>query len=379
MKIINYGRQTIDNSDIKSVVKTLKSNYLTQGPKVLEFEKAINKKFGSRYSVAVSNGTAALFIATRALGWKKKDVIITTPITFLATANCIENLGAKTDFVDINEKDFTIDPKKLEKKLKKNKKIKGVIAVDYAGHPSDWKSLRKLADKYKFTLINDNCHAIGAKYNNNLKYAIKYADIVTHSYHPVKTITTGEGGAILCKDKKIYEKIVRPRSHSIIRNKSNIKPWHYDVHEVGFNYRMSDIQCALGLSQLKKLSQFVKKRRLIANYYKKLLKDDKRFILPSENKNIFHSYHLFPLQIDFNKTKINKSILFKEMKKRGINLQVHYIPIYRQPFYRKKYNFKKEKFKNSERFFKRVLSLPIYPSLTFKDANKVIKTITKLI
>ena len=379
MKIINYGRQTIDNSDIKSVVKTLKSNYLTQGPKVLEFEKAINKKFGSRYSVAVSNGTAALFIATKALGWKKKDIIITTPITFLATANCIENLGAKTDFVDINEKDFTIDIKKLEKKLKKNKKIKGVIAVDYAGHPSDWKSLRKLADKYKFTLINDNCHAIGAKYNNNLKYAIKYADIVTHSYHPVKTITTGEGGAILCKDKKIYKKVVRTRSHSIIKNKPNIKSWHYDVYEVGFNYRMSDIQCALGISQLKKLSQFVKKRRLIANYYKKLLKDDKRFILPSENKDIFHSYHLFPLQIDFNKTKINKSILFKKMKKKGINLQVHYIPIYRQPFYRKKYNFKKENFKNSERFFKRVLSLPIYPSLTFKDANRVIKTITKLI
>ena len=379
MKIINYGRQTIDNSDIKSVVKTLKSNYLTQGPKVLEFEKAINKKFGSRYSVAVSNGTAALFIATKALGWKKKDIIITTPITFLATANCIENLGAKTDFVDINEKDFTIDIKKLEKKLKKNKKIKGVIAVDYAGHPSDWKSLRKLADKYKFTLINDNCHAIGAKYNNNLKYAIKYADIVTHSYHPVKTITTGEGGAILCKDKKIYKKVVRTRSHSIIKNKPNIKSWHYDVYEVGFNYRMSDIQCALGLSQLKKLSQFVKKRRLIANYYKKLLKDDKRFILPSENKDIFHSYHLFPLQIDFNKTKINKSILFKKMKKKGINLQVHYIPIYRQPFYRKKYNFKKENFKNSERFFKRVLSLPIYPSLTFKEANRVIKTITKLI
>ena len=379
MKTINYGRQTIEKSDIKSVVKVLKSNYLTQGPKVKEFEDAINKKFGSKYSVVVSNGTAALFIATKALGWKKKDIIITTPITFLATANCIENSGAKTDFVDINERDFTIDTKELEKKLKKNKKIKGVIAVDYAGHPSDWKTLRKLANKYKFTLINDNCHAIGAKYNNNLKYAIRYADIVTHSYHPVKTITTGEGGAILCKDKKIYEKAVKIRSHSIVRNKSNIKPWHYDIYEAGFNYRISDIQCALGISQLKRLSKFIKKRRLIANYYKKLLKNDKRFILPSENKNVFHSYHLFPLQIDFSKTKINKSIFFKKMSKKGINLQVHYIPIYLQPFYRKKYNFKKEKFKNSERFFKKVVSLPIYPTLTFKDVNRVINTITKLI
>ncbi len=202
MKIINYGKQTIENSDIQSVLKTLKSGYLTQGPKVQEFEKLLNKKFGSKYSAVVSNGTAALFIVAKALGWKKKDVIITSPITFLASANCIESTGAKVDFVDINDNDFTIDIHHLETKLKYNKKIKAIVAVDYAGHPCDWKLLRRLADKYKIKLINDNCHAIGSKYFDNFKYAIKYADIVTHSYHAVKSITTGEGGAILTNQKK---------------------------------------------------------------------------------------------------------------------------------------------------------------------------------
>ena len=378
-KIINYGRQTIDNSDIQSVIKVLKSNYLTQGPKIFEFESILKKKFGSKFCTVVSNGTAALLMAGKALGWKKGDTVITSPITFLASANCIVKLGARPDFVDISNKDFNIDLNKLENKLKKNKKIKAVIAVDFAGHPCDWKSLRFLANKYKIKLINDNCHAIGAKYFNDIKYATKFADIVTHSYHPVKSITTGEGGAILCNDKKIYQNLIITRSHSMIKNKSKSKLWHYEINEAGFNYRISDIQCALGISQLKKLEKFIKKRRLIASFYRKKLIHDKRFILPLENKNVNHSYHLFPLQINFKKTKIDKMTLFKKMKLAGINLQVHYIPIHLQPFYKKKYNFKKGDFINAERFYEREVSMPVYPSLKIKDANRVIKTIMKLI
>ena len=378
MKIINYGKQTIDSSDIKSVIKTLKSGYLTQGPKVKEFENALNKKFGSKYSVVVSNGTAALFIVAKTLGWKKNDVIVTTPITFVASANCVENTGAKVEFVDINEYNFTIDIPSLEKKLKLNKKIKGIIAVDYAGHPCDWKSLRKLANKYKVTLINDNCHAMGSKYFQDSKYAIKYADIVTHSYHAVKSITSGEGGSILTNQKKLYEKFLNIRSHSM--NKNSKKPsWFYSVNEVGFNYRLSDIQCALGISQLKKLDKFIYKRRKIAELYRKLLKNDKRFILPYEDKNIYHSYHLFPLQINFNLSKIKKKSLFNKMLKMGFRLQVHYIPIHFQPYYKNKYKLKRKDFINSEKFYKNVLSLPLYPSLNFKDVKKVVKVLKKLI
>ncbi len=378
MKIINYGKQTIDNSDIESVIKTLKSGYLTQGPKVKEFEKALNKKFGSKYSVVVTNGTAALFIVAKTLGWKKNDVIVTTPITFVASANCVESTGAKVEFVDINKYNFTIDIPSLEKKLKSNKKIKGIIAVDYAGHPCDWKSLRKLANKYKVTLINDNCHAMGSKYFQDSKYAIKYADVVTHSYHAVKSITSGEGGSILTNQKKLHKKFLNIRSHSMNKN-SKKASWFYSINEVGFNYRLSDIQCALGISQLKKLDRFIYKRRKIAELYRKLLKNDKRFILPYEDKNVYHSYHLFPLQINFNFSKITKKSLFNKMMKSGFRLQVHYIPIHLQPYYKKKYKFKRKDFINSEKFYENVLSLPLYPSLNFKDVKKVVKVLKKLI
>ena len=276
--MINYGKQFIDTKDISSVSKILKSNWLTQGLNINKFENALKKKFGSKYCCAVSSGTAALHLAGLALGWKSKDIVLSSTISFVASSNSIIYAGATPDFVDINENDYNIDIEKIEKKIKfhkqKNNKVVAIIATDFAGHPCDWKSLKEISKKYNLNLVNDNCHAIGASYKKNLKYASKYADVVTHSYHPVKNITTGEGGAVFTNSKIIDQKVRMLRSHGINKNTSNFSKrhgsWYYEMQNLGFNYRITDFQCALGLSQLKKLNKFVKKRKEIAKIYNKV-------------------------------------------------------------------------------------------------------------
>ncbi len=380
---LNYGKQSISKKDIDNVVKVLKSDFITQGQKVNLFEKKVNDKFGSIYSTVCSSGTAALHILALALKWSKKDIIITTPITFLASSNCILYSGAKPDFVDINKISYNIDIDKLENKLisykKLGKQIKAVIAVDFAGNPCDWISLRYLANKYKFTLVNDNCHAIGSKYMNNPKYAIKYADFVTHSYHAVKNITTGEGGAILTKKKIFKDKFDLIRSHGVIKKytkKSSL--WNYEMRDLGFNYRITDMQCALGISQLQNLEEKIKKRRLLAKYYDKAFQKQKNFIIPKNQSQNYHSYHLYPIQFDFRKKGISKKLFFKKMKQYKINLQVHYIPIYRQPYY-KKFNFNKKDYPVSENFYSNVFSIPLYPDLKKSDQDYVISKIKKFL
>ena len=366
-KKISYGRQYISDDDISYVKKSLRSDIITQGEYVELFEKKISNFFESKYSLAVSSGTAALHISMLSLDLKRTDKVLTSPISFLASANCIEYVGAKVDFCDINKDTYTIDPEKVESKLKKDKNIKVIIGVDYAGHPAEWKDLSFLKKKYGLTLINDNCHALGSKIDNKKNYAIKYADIVTQSFHPVKNITTGEGGAIITNNKMIYEKAKILRNHGIERNKidqKNIGLWFYKMKHLGFNYRLSDLNCALGISQLKSLNKFVKKRRSIAQKYNCLLKDTKNIILPIEKKGFYNSYHLYPLRINFKKLKLDKKYFFKLMLKFGISLQVHYIPIYKQPYYKKKYMIKKNNFPNTETFYNQTVSLPIYFSLS---------------
>lgn len=375
--MINYGKQFIDTADINAVVKVLKSSWLTQGPEVKKFEKKLNTFFGSKYSCVVSNGTAALHLTGLALGWKKGDIVLTSALTFLASANCILYSGAKPELIDINVSNYNIDIDKLEKKLKKiSKKVVAIVATDYAGHPCNWIKLKKIAEKYKIKLINDNCHALGAKINKNKKYAIKYADIVTQSYHPVKHVTTGEGGAILSNDKKLIEKVKILRSHGVIKKK-RFDPWYYEMQKLGYNYRLSDLQCALGISQLNKISKFIKRRREIAEIYNKAFSNDLRFKIPSIEKNYTHSYHLYPLQIKFKNLKITKKFLFKKMLKEKINLQVHYIPLHIQPYYKKNFNLKIGDFPSAEIFYKQEVSLPIYYSLKNNEINKVIKCIKK--
>ena len=375
--MINYGKQSINQSDIKEVVRVLKKEFLTQGPTIKIFEHQLKKFFGFKHCAVVSNGTAALYIAAKSLEWKEKDHIITTPNTFVATANCILHVGAKPEFVDIDKDTYTIDVEKVEDRLKKlNGKVKAIIAVDYAGHPCDWKSLKFLSKKYNLKLINDNCHALGAKINGDMKYASKYADIVTHSYHPVKTITTGEGGSIFTNDAKLYKKFVLYRNNGIVKNK-NFSPWEYKVKELSMNFRLSDIQCALGISQLKRLNKFVLKRNEIAKYYSKKFESISNLKVPKVKNNFYHAFHLYPLLIDFHKTKINKKNFFLKLKKKGINLQVHYIPLHHHPVL-KKFSNKKDLL-CVEQFYKKEVSLPIYPDLKLFEIKKVINEVINLI
>ncbi len=381
--VYSYGKQTISEDDIQAVVEILKSDWLTQGPTIKKFENELCEKFGSKYASAVANGTAGLHLIALASGWKKEDIIITSPITFLASANCAVYAGANVDFADIDEKTYTIDPNKLEEKIKfylsQNKKIKAVVAVDYAGHPCDWDALKKLKEKYDFQLINDFCHALGAEFNNEFQYAVKYADAVNLSFHPVKHITTGEGGAVLTNDELLDKKIKTLRTHGITKDESMLEkndgPWYYEMHEVGFNYRITDFQCALGISQLKKLESFVQKRRTIANYYDEFFLNDDRFIIPFVSLNVKHAYHLYPLQIKFDELKIDKKIFFNKLKEKGILLQVHYIPIHLQPFYKKRFGFKEGDFPVAEKFYRNEISIPIYPSLNEEDINYISQTI----
>ena len=384
--MINYGKHYIDKKDINLVSKILKSELITQGDYVAKFEKALNKKFGSMHCCAVSSGTAALHLVGLALGWKAEDIVLGSTLSFLASSNCIIYSGAKPDFVDIDNKSYTLDVGQIEDKIKKykrlNKKIVAIVATDYAGHPCDWTSLKFLANKYNLKLINDNCHALGSRYKNDSKYAIKYADFVTHSYHPVKHITTGEGGSVLTNSKKIDEKIRMLRSHGILKKfkKNNLKKklWYYEMHNLGYNYRITDFQCALGISQLSKLDMFIKRRREIAKIYNTNLNDGNIFTIPEEKKNFKHAYHLYPCQINFEKLKISKTEFFNIMKKNKINLQVHYIPIHLQPFYRKNYGFKIGDFPKAEKFYAKEVSLPIYFSLKKEEVYKVVNNIKSL-
>ena len=318
----------------------------------------------------------------KTLNWKKNDIVITTPITFLATASCVYQTKAKVALVDICENTYTIDPNRLETFLKKYKKnVKSVIAVDYAGNPCDWKALKFLSKKYNFTLINDSCHSMGSKYYNDHQYALKYADFVTQSFHPVKAITTGEGGSILTNDISIYNRISSLRTHGMTKDldkmEKNDGAWYYEMIELGFNYRITDIQSALGSSQLKKLDSFIQKRSKIADKYNEHFSQIESFIIPSVKKNVKHAYHLYPIQINFEKLVINKSLLFDKMKSSGINLQVHYIPVHLQPYYRNKYGYEPGDFLVAEKFYEKEVSLPIYPTLDNADVSRIITDLTK--
>ena len=384
--MISYGKQTIDQADIDSVVEILKGDWLTQGPAVEIFESDLKNYFGANHACAVANGTAALHLAGLALGWQAEDIVITSPITFLATANCIVYAGATPDFVDIDPAIYTIDPNLVEERIKyhqsKGKKVKAIIGVDYAGHPCDWKALREIANKYELQLVNDNCHSLGAKYFGDKQYAVKYADLITQSYHPVKHLTTGEGGAVLTNNSDLDEKIRRLRTHGMTKDEDileeNDGPWYYEMHEVGYNYRITDFQCALGSSQLKKLNNFVERRCEIAKQYDGSFSDIDCLKIPKKKNIIEHSYHLYPLQIYFDKLKKNKSEFFRKMKESGINLQVHYVPVHLQPFYQKNYGFKQGDFPVAERFYRNELSLPIYPYLSKDDVEMVANSILEI-
>jgi UDP-4-amino-4,6-dideoxy-L-N-acetyl-beta-L-altrosamine transaminase len=376
---IYYGRQSIDNSDIQSIVEASKSEKITQGIFVSKFENSLKKKFKSKYCSVVSNGTAALYLAIKSLKLKKNSKIIQSPNTFLSSSYTIIMNDLVPDFSDIENQTYNLDLNKLEDKIKKDKKVKAIIAVDYAGHPCDWVSLNFLKKKYNIYLINDNCHSMGSKINNNVGYAVKYADLVTQSYHPVKNFTTGEGGSVLTNNFFLHRDIAKQRNHGIERSSSLVKKhgsWFYQVDNYGFNFRISDILCALGVSQLKKLNKFILKRNEISNIYSTSLCTYDFIQIPKVLKNYYHSFHLYPLLVNFKELKISKKVFFKKMQKKNIFLQVHYIPVHTQPFL-KKYGFRKGQYPISESFYDQEVSLPIHYSLDKKKLEYILFNIKK--
>lgn len=376
--MINYGKHFIDKNDIEAVVSVLKKKALTQGKVTDLFEKKLQKYFGSKHVVAVSSGTSALCLVASCLKWKKNDIIFCSPITFAAGSNCIINQGAKPFFVDINLNTFNLDFNLIEKALQNEnirKNAKAIIATDFGGNPCDWKLARKISNKYNLKLINDNCHAIGSSYDMKKNYASKYADFVVHSYHAVKNFTTGEGGAIFTNHKKEYKQIKLMRSHGIQKQIIKNKPWESEMEFFGLNSRITDIQSALGISQLKKLNLFINRRKKIAKLYDNHFKDVANLRRQYINKNNKSSYHLYPILIDFKKIKKTKEQLFKYFKKKGINLQVHYKPTYKFKYYKKVKFIKSKSMKNSEKFFNQEISLPIYYELTKRNQMKVINMI----
>ena len=377
-KIVNYSQQSIDAYDLRAVSKTINSGILTQGKEVKNFENNLTKYFSSKYASVVSSGTAALHLTSNALGWKKNDFIVTTPLTFIATANSILYRHATPIFVDTNLDDYQLDLNQLETKLKKNKKIKAVIAIDYAGNPCDWVNLKYLSNKYSFKLINDNCHALGAKYNGQKNYAVKYADVVTQSFHPLKNITTGEGGAILTNNIGIFDKVNKLRNHGIESSKAK-NYWDKEVKELGFNYRLTEFQAALGTSQLTKVDSLIKKKQLIAKKYNEYFEEIEHIKTPPVRENCYHAYHLYPLLIDFKKLNLDKPSLMNYFLKNNFRLQVHYKPIHTYRLYKKLFKFKNNDFPASLKFFNDEISLPIFPGLTSDVQSKFIDLFDKFL
>jgi UDP-4-amino-4,6-dideoxy-N-acetyl-beta-L-altrosamine transaminase len=368
-KFIPYGRQTISKSDVAVVLKVLQSNFITQGPQISSFERIVADYVGVAYGVAFSSGTAALHAACWAAGVTEGDEVITTPLTFAASANCILYCGGIPVFADIKYNVPLIDPVEIVKKI--SKRTKALIPVDYSGIPADYEELNQLAKKNNLTVIADAAHSLGGTYKNNKVGQL--ADMTVFSFHPVKTITTGEGGMVVTNNKKFYDRLVLFRTHGITKNKEllstqqNVK-WYYEMQDLGYNYRLTDFQAALGISQFKRLDKFIKKRQFIADIYLAQLKNLVGLDLISVPKNRTCAWHLFPILINQKK----RDQIFNLFHKAGIGVQVHYIPVHMHPYYRDRFRYKQGDFPNAETFFERELSIPIFPKLTNSEIRYVI-------
>lgn len=362
--MIPNGHQTINSVDIKAVTRVLKSDWLTQGPKVLEFEKALAEYCGAKYAVAVCNGTAALHLAYLAAGLKKGDEVITTANTFAATANMVLTCGARPVFCDIRKDTYNIDETKIEKLI--TKKTRAIVPVHFAGHPCEMDNILRIAKKYRLLVIEDACHALGAKYKNK-KIGGLQSDMSVFSFHPVKSITTGEGGAILTNDKIYYEKLKLLRSHGVVKDKNGFNV----MKELGYNYRLTDIQASLGLTQLKRLDKFLKIRHQLVKLYDGEFKNIREIIPPIELHGDYSSWHLYVIRVKDSKYRLP---LFNFLIKNGVAVNMHYPTVYLHPFYKKNY-LNRNLCLQAEQYARDAITLPIHVSLTVNN----IKFITNII
>lgn len=379
MKAIPYGHQHITDEDIQAVIETLKSDYLTQGPKIIEFEQAFARYVGAKYAVAVSNATAGLHLAATALQVRSGDKVIVTPITFAASANCIRYCNGMVVFCDIDPDTYLMDIKKLRRLLETNppSTFKGIVPVDFAGYPHQMEEFRQLADEYGLWILEDACHAPGGYFidSNGEKQFCgngKFADVTVFSFHPVKHIATGEGGMVTTNDRELFDRLSLLRTHGITKNPAclheNHGGWYYEMQELGYNYRLTDFQAALGLSQLKRADEGLKRRQKIAVRYNEAFKRIADIQTPYASPDVFHAYHLYIIQVP------DRLDLYNYLHENGIYAQVHYIPLHLMPYYREQGN-KPGDLPVAEKYYSRCLSLPMFPTLTDEEQEYVIKKI----
>lgn len=376
-----YGYQWIDEDDISEVVAALRSDWMTQGPVIGRFEETLAEYCGARYAIAVSSGTAALHLACLAAGVESGDVGITSPITFVASANCIAYCGGTPAFADVDPVNITLDPAALEVACEKNFP-KVVIPVDFSGLPADLPAISRIAQKYGALVIEDAAHSLGASYEHEGQTynvaSCSHADMAILSFHPVKHITTGEGGAILTNDPQLYHRLLELRTHGITKNADKLTrndgAWYYEQHQLGFNYRITDFQCALGLSQLRKLDSFVRRRRELAKLYQKQLADlADRVTLLTDIPGRRSAYHLLVARFSGG-AKVRRRV-FDSLAAQNIRAQVHYIPVHTQPWYREQYGFRAGDFPQAEAYYESCLSLPLFPKMTDDDVRRVVEAI----
>ncbi len=388
-----YGRQSINATDMEAVLRVLQSDWLTTGPEVCRFEEELAAYCGARFAVVCTNGTAALHLACLALGLGPGDTVVTTPITFLATANAARFVGADVAFSDVTPDTATLDPEGLTDLLTKGepRRMAAIFPVHFAGHPADMEAIAARARETGIPVVEDACHALGASYTTHGGESVRigscrHADMTVFSFHPVKPITMGEGGAITTNDEGLYHRLKRLRNHGMISDPNQMdqqemafdqnhhaNPWYYEMQELGYNYRVTDLQCALGRAQLQRLPAFLTRRREIAAAYRHILQRTlAHTVVPLPVRpGVAHAYHLFPVRIDFEATGKTRARIMQELRQRGVGSQVHYIPVHLQPYYRRRYGGKPGDFPTSERYYAECLSLPIYPAMSDTDVAHV--------
>lgn len=373
-----YGRQWVDEEDIQAVVDVLRSDYLTTGPAIEKFERAFADYVGAKYAVAIANGTAALHAACFAAGIEAGDEVITTPITFAASANCVLYCGGTPVFADIDPTTYNIDPKEIRKKI--TQKTKALIPVHFTGQPCDMEKIGQIAAEYNLIVIEDAAHAVGADYQDKRIGGI--SDMTTFSFHPVKHITTGEGGMITTNDEDLYRKLLLFRSHGITRDKELLLeqqgPWYYEQQKLGYNYRITDIQAALGVSQLKKADQFLQRRREIASLYTEALQGETALVTPHQQPGCHSSWHLYVIELQLEKLKCGRREIFETLRHANIGVNVHYIPVYQHPYYRE-HGYSDVECIHSERYYERAITLPLFPKMTNQDVEDVIQSVKTIL
>lgn len=384
--MIPYGKQDIDQSDIDSVIEVLKSDYLTQGPKVPAFEQTVADHVGAKHALAVNSATSALHIACLSLELGQGDWLWTTPITFVASANCGLYCGAQVDFVDIDPATYNLCPKALEAKLiqaeRKGTLPKVLVAVHLCGQPCDMKAIHDLALKYDFKVIEDASHAIGGKYQNEFIGNCRYSDITVFSFHPVKIVTTAEGGMALTNDDSLAQKMNLYRSHGVTRDQSLMThepdgPWYYQQVALGYNYRMTELQGALGITQMQRLDQFVSQRHVLAKRYNELL-SELPLTLPWQHPDSYSGLHLYVIRLSLDKISKTHLQVFEELRESGIGVNLHYIPVHTQPYYQNM-GFREGNFPQAEQYYKEAISLPMFSKLAEEQQRKVADVLERVL